>query len=263
MSALVPEFTVLDLSDLRAAKSMLENPGLAARLADLVGKPLELGFKTLPSNWNRRVLEIARKALLKGLGFAVRTLGAPKGKSRDRLHRILATCSGMAGGAAGLASIPVELPISTLIMLRSIADIAQNEGHDVSLLEIKLSCLEVFALGGRNPEDDSAEEGYWMIRAALAKSLSEAATYIGKRGLAEEGAPPIVRLLSAIASRFSAVITDEVAAKAVPVIGALTGGAVNLAFMRHFQQMARGHFIIKRLEKKYGAELVERAYQKL
>ncbi len=241
---------------------MLENPGLAARLADLLGKPIDLGFKALPSDWNRRVLDIARKALLKGLGFAVRTLGESRsGKSRDRLHRILATGSGIAGGAAGLASIPIELPISTTIMLRSIADIARSEGHDISSLEVKLSCLEVFALGGRNSRDDSADEGYWLVRAALSKSISEAAGYIGKRGLAEESAPPIVRLLSAIASRFSIVITDEVAAKAVPVIGAVAGGAVNLAFMQHFQQMARGHFIIKRLEKKYGSALVEKVYR--
>jgi hypothetical protein len=56
------------------------------------------------------------------------------------------------------------------------------------------------------------------------------------------------------------VVTEEVAAKAVPVIGALTGGTINLLFMHHFQEMARGHFIIKRLEKKYGAPLVEKMY---
>ncbi len=253
-----------DLSDLRIAKSRLENPGLAARMADLFGKPIDAGFKALPDDWNRRVLEIARKALLKGLNIAIRTLGESQTrKSKDRLHLILATGSGFAGGAAGLASLPFELPISTAIMLRSIADIARSEGHDISSIDVKLACLEVFALGGRSPGDDSAEEGYWIIRAALARSISEAASFIGKRGLAEESAPPIVRLLSAIASRFSAVITDEAAAKAVPFIGAVAGGAINLLFMQHFQQMARGHFVIKRLENKYGADLIEKAYREI
>jgi hypothetical protein len=253
-----------DISELKIAKSMLENPGLAARMADLLGKPIDAGLKALPADWNRRVMELARKALMKGLNFAIRTLGKPRPrKSRDLLHRVLATGSGLVGGAAGLASIPIELPISTAIMLRSIADIARGEGHDTSLLEVKLSCLEVFALGGRKSGDDSTEEGYWIVRAALAKSISEAANYIGKKGLAEESAPPIVRLLGAIASRFSIVLTDEIAAKAVPIIGAVAGGAVNLAFMQHFQQMARGHFVIKRLEKKYGADLVEKTYRDL
>ena len=39
--------------------------------------------------------------------------------------------SGAIGGAFGLASVAVELPISTTIMLRSIADIARSEGFDV------------------------------------------------------------------------------------------------------------------------------------
>jgi hypothetical protein len=260
--AYTPNFVESDVSDLRIVKSRLENPGLAARMADLFGKPIDAGFKALPADWNRRVLVIARKALLKGLEIAIRTLGESRtGKSKDRLHRILVTGSGFAGGAVGLASIPIELPISTAIMLRSIADIARCEGHDISSIDVKLACLEVFALGGRNPGDDLAKEGYWIVRAALARSIAEAASFIGKRGLAEESAPPIVRFLSAIASRFSAVITDEAAAKAVPFIGAVAGGAINLLFMQHFQQMARGHFVIKRLEKKYGVDLVEKAYR--
>ncbi len=256
------EFSETDLNDLRIAKSRLEHPGLAARLADLFGKPIDEGLKALPAGWNKTAVKIARKALLKGLDFAIRSLGSSKpGKSRDRLHQMLVAGSGVAGGAAGMAAIPLEIPVSTTIMLRSIADIARSEGHDISLLETKLACLEVFALGGRCSWDDSVEEGYWVVRTALARSVSQAAAFIGKRGLAEEGAPPIVRLISTIASRFSVVITDEVAAKAVPIIGAVAGGAINLAFMQHFQQMARGHFAIKRLERKYGMAFVEQAYR--
>ena len=258
------KFTEADWNDLRVAKSKLESPSLTARIADLVGMPIEAGFKLVPRNWNKKVVDITQAALLKGMEFAILTMGGVETKgSRDWLHRILVAASGAAGGAVGLASLPLELPISTTIMLRSIADIARSEGHNVSLLEVKLSCLEVLALGGRNTRDDSAEEGYWVVRISLAKSVSEAAAYLAEKGLAEEGAPPLVRLISAIASRFSAVVTEEVAAKAVPVIGALTGGTINLLFMHHFQEMARGHFIIKRLEKKYGAPLVEKMYREV
>jgi hypothetical protein len=123
--------------------------------------------------------------------------------------------------------------------------------------------LEVLALGGRTTKDNAAESGDWVVRGALAKAVSEAAAYIAEKGLAEEGAPPLVRLITAIASRFSVVVSEEVAAKAIPVIGAVAGGSINLLFMHHFQEMARGHFIVKRLEKKYGTERVEQAYEEL
>jgi hypothetical protein len=258
------EFTEADLNDLRIAKSKLEYPGLTAKIAALLGKPLETGFKLLPKNWNEKVADVAQAALLKGLEFAIRTMGEVETRgSRDWLHKLLVAGSGVAGGAVGLASLPIELPISTTIILRSIADIARSEGHNISRLEVKLSCLEVLALGGKSTRDDSAGEGYWVVRAALAKAVSEAAAYVAERGLAEEGAPPLVRLVAAIASRFSALVTEEVAAKAVPVLGAAAGGTINFLFMDHFQEMARGHFIVKRLENKYGAELVETAYNEL
>jgi hypothetical protein len=258
------EFTEADLNDLRVAKSKLESPSLTARIADLVGMPIEAGFKLLPRNWNKKVAEITQAALLKGMEFAISTMGEVETRgSRDWLHRILVAASGAAGGAVGVASLPLELPISTTIILRSIADIARSEGHNISLLEVKLSCLEVLALGGRSPKDDLAEGGYWVVRISLAKSISEAAAYIAEKGLMEEGAPPLVRLITAIASRFSVVVTEGAAAKAVPVIGAVTGGTINLLFMHHFQEMARGHFIIKRLEKKYGSHLVEKVYREV
>jgi len=264
MTIPIDEFTEADLNDLRIAKSKLEYPGLTAKIAALIGKPLETGFKLLPRNWKEKVADVAQAALLKGLEFAIRTMGEVETRgSRDWLHKILVTGSGVAGGVVGLASLPIELPISTTIILRSIADIARSEGHNISRLEVKLSCLEVLALGGKSTRDDSAGEGYWVVRAALAKAVSEAAAYIAERGLAEEGAPPLVRLVAAIASRFSAVVTEEVAAKAVPVVGAAAGGTINYLFMDHFQEMARGHFIVKRLENKYGAELVETAYKEL
>ena len=56
---------------------------------------------------------------------------------------------GSAGGAFGLAALPFELPVSTIIMLRSIADIARSEGEDLSDPDTALSCVQVFALGGR------------------------------------------------------------------------------------------------------------------
>ena len=258
------EFTDADLNDLRAAKAKLEYPSLVATIADLLGGPIEAGFKRLPKNWNKKVGEITQSALLKGLEFSIFTLGKPETREpQDWLHKLMVMGSGAAGGAVGLASMAVELPFSTCVILRSIADIARSEGHNIASLEVRLECLAVLALGGKNSKDDAAESGYWIVRGALAKSVSEAAAYIAEKGLTEEGAPPLIRLIATIASRFSIVITEEVAAKLVPVVGAFTGGAINYIFMNHFQEMARGHFVVKRLEKKYSMNLVEKTYKDL
>jgi len=258
------EFTEADLNDLKKAKAKLEHPSLATKIAAILGRPVEAGFKLLPKNWNKKVSEVTRTALLKGLEFSIYTMGKPETReSRNWLHKLLIVGSGAAGGAVGLASLAVELPFSTCVILRSIADIARSEGHNIALLEVKLECLEVLALGGKSSQDDAAESGYWMVRGVLAKSVSEAASYLAEKGLTEEGAPPLVRLIATIASRFSIVITEETAAKAIPVVGAVSGGAINYLFMNHFQEMARGHFVVRRLEKKYGMRRVEETYKEL
>lgn len=258
------EFSERDLCDLRAAKARLENPSLTARLADLLGGPIEAGLKRLPKNWNDKVSGATETALYKGLEVSVRTMGSPDTKpSHDWLHKAVVVGSGTAAGAVGLYSLIIELPFSTCVMLRSIADIARSEGHDISLIEVRLSCLEVLAFGGKGADDDSVETGYWAVRGALAKSISEAATHLTQKGLTKDGAPVLARLIGAIASRFSAVITEEAAAKAVPVIGAVSGGAINYLFMNHFQEMARGDFAVRRLEKKYGPARVEKTYRDL
>ena len=146
-------------------------------------------------------------------------------------------------------------------MLRSIADIARSEGEVIDTPEAKFACLEVFALGGPGKGDDAAESGYYAVRAALAQSVTNAATFISKKGLTREGSPAMVRLIVQIAERFSIQVSEKAAAQAVPAIGAAGGALINTLFIDHFQDMARGHFIVRRLERKYGKEIVEAAYK--
>ena len=46
-----------------------------------------------------------------------------------------------------------------------------------------------------------------------------------------------------------------------PLIGAAGGAAINLAFMSHYQEMARGHFVVRALERRYGTDLVRTHYE--
>jgi hypothetical protein len=260
----LPTLNPQELRELTYAKSLLENPGLTAKLAGFIGKPIEQGFSLLPSGWQSIVHKAAKAALLKALSLAVRTMGAKNPKrASERFHRLLVGASGGIGGAFGLASLPVELPVSTTLMLRSIADIARSEGHDIRKAEVRMACLEVFALGGKSSMDDAAESTYWAVRAALAKAVSEAAAYLAEKSVLEETAPAILRFVTAVASRFGVVVSEQTAAKAVPVVGAAGGAMINVLFMNHFQDMARGHFIVKRLERKYGTDLVRSAYESI
>lgn len=253
-----------ELEDIRYAKSLLENPGLAAKITTLLGAPIEKGFELLPENWSKRVLASSEKALQAAVHSAVLTLDTRTEKqSANRFHKLLAASSGAAGGFFGLPALAVELPVSTTIMMRSIADIARSEGLDLADVAVKLACVEVFALGGPSREDDGAETGYFAVRAVLAGAVNDAAKHLASKGLTEKGAPVLLRLLSQVAARFGVQVSEKVAAQALPVIGAAGGAIVNSVFIDHFQAMARGHFIIYRLEQKYGIALVRQAYETL
>jgi hypothetical protein len=233
-------------------------------LAALIGQPLEAGMKLLPKRFSGQVHAITHAALLRAIDIAIGSLAkSPKIRKREAMHRWLSAGSGAIGGAAGLWSLPVEIPISTTLVLRAIADIARDEGHDLSRLDVRLACLEVFALGGSGTQDNAAESSYWLIRGSLSKAFADAATHLTQRGLVAEGAPPLVRLATTLASRFSINFSAQAAAKAIPVVSAVSGAAINLLFMHHFQEMARGHFIVKRLEAKYGSEAIQSIYTDL
>ncbi len=253
-----------EINDLRAAKTILENPGLVAKVSNLVGTPIETGLKRLPESWNGAINAAARKSIEKALDVALLTMDKDGRESPSNWwHKIAAGASGAAGGAFGLPALAIELPISTAIMLRSIADIARSEGEDLRCPDAKLQCVQVLALGGKANGDDGSETGYFAARAALSKAISDAAAHLAKKGLSQKGAPAIVQLIAKIAARFSVVVSQKAAAQAVPIVGAFGGAAINTLFISHFQDMGRGHFIVRRLERLHGQEEVRRLYDEL
>lgn len=253
-----------EISELRGAKKLLENPGIAAKVSNFIGAPIEKGLKRLPESMSATVNEITRKSIEKALDIALLTMNKDvRESSSNWWHKLAVGTTGATGGLFGLPGLAIELPISTTIMLRSIADIARSEGEDLSCPVAKLQCVQVLALGGKSRSDDGTETGYLAARAALAKSISEAAAHLTKKGLSQHGAPAVVRFISQIASRFSIVVSEKAAVQAVPVVGAFGGAAINTLFINHFQDMGRGHFIVRRLERLHGQEEVRRLYDEL
>lgn len=259
-----------DLETLAAAVRRLERPGFAGRLTDLAGRPAGLIARALPGPAAAVIAKAAERALERALEVAVfslrgRWFAAGRLGGGRVVHSALASASGAVGGAFGLFALALELPVSTTIMLRAIAAIAQQEGEDLADPRTGLACLEVFALGGPSAAADSegAEAGYFAVRALLARGLAEAGTIITQRGAVGRGSATVLPILAPIAARFGAVVSEKLAAQTVAVVGAVGGAAVNLAFIEHFQDLASGHFAVRRLERIYGAEVVRGEYDRL
>jgi len=254
----------LDLKRLEEAVELLENPGWIARMTKMTGMPIDWARKKLSKGTSSIITKATEKAITKALIVAVSTMDRNyRGKPFKWSHRFAVVASGGTGGFFGLPGLAIELPLTTVIMLRSIADTARSEGENIGNIDAKLACVEVFALGGSKRIDDASETGYYAVRIALTRALTEAGEFIAEKGFVEEGAPVIVRLIARIASRFGVVVSEKAAAESVPIVGAAGGAAINLLFMNHFQSMARGHFIVRSLERHWGEEVVKKEYERI
>lgn len=191
--------------------------------------------------WEEKLREYAEEALWKAHDVA--TLGMdPTGDDEPWVwfNKVMTSATGAVGGFFGLPGIAVDIPVSTLLIMRSIADIARSHGEDIASDDGKRACLEVMAFGGPGTEDNDIEVGYWSTRTVFAHATIDIA-------------------IRTAATRFGVVLTEKVLAQIVPVAGAFAGAGLNYVFMDYYQQMARVHFTIRALERTYGAENSVRA----
>jgi EcsC protein family len=250
-------------SDLARARAILEHPGVALRITEYLGAPVESLLRRLPDGALRTIGAGTRAALERSLDLALRTLDRGPGRpTSDWLHRGVVAASGAVGGALGLAGLLLELPFSMTVMLRSIADHARAAGEDLSGVAPQLECLAVFAYGSRSARPSQAD--YLAARLSLGRLVTRASEFIAERGVGEalstRSAPALARLVGQIAERFGGTVAEKAAAQLVPVAGALGGAAINTLFMTHYQETAWAHFTIRRLERLHGPKAVEDAF---
>jgi hypothetical protein len=267
---------------LAEAADYLEHPGFLMRAADLVGRPLDAFQKVLPDRVRRVADAVAGRALRNALRAALLTLRSHRGEQaiEDSLtarrpwgHGVAVGLTGALGGAFGLPALAIELPVTTAILLRNIAAVAQDLGENLDDPEARLHCLAVFSLAGtpeRRTKLQAMESSYYASRIALSQAVQEAAVYAARvtgqqlaREVAAGTAPALVRLLSQIAARFNVVVHEKLVAQAVPILGAAGGALVNVAFQGHFHRLARYHFGIRALERQHGRERVQEEYQRI
>jgi len=253
---LVDELDDEDRSALRDALAALERPSLALRFGAIVGKPVEVFGRVFPPAMVRTAQKAAEVALTAALRLVL-SERVPRGGDRTGLwHKLFAATSGAMGGTFGMTGLVVELPISTAIMLHAITEIAREQGEDLKDPDALFACLEVFALADLSHEQPFGWSRYCAVRRSLTGSIAEASRYVSQRVVAEETAPVLARIVSAVASRFGVAVSQKFSAQAIPIIGSISGAAINAAFMEHFQSMARAHFTMRRLERTYGKDLV-------
>lgn len=239
----------LSLSDAERARLwavacvLADQRGLVPRLGAWLGGQAERIVGLLGADWRERVQSMVEDALWRAQAVAIvgldpRQAVAPAARgvgARAWLARAATTASGAATGFVGLPGVAIDVPFTTLTILRSIAEIARAEGEDIASDEGRRACLEVLALGGPKvrddgARDDEAEMGYWTARLGLA-ALNMSAVV-----------PQAARMLGA-------ALSEKILAQAVPITGAVAGAGLNYVFIRYYQQMARAHFTVRAIER--------------
>jgi hypothetical protein len=263
-----------DFEAIKNAKSSMENIGLAMRGLNSLGGTLEIGINKIPVKqrlWLQQIVNKTLVALVKG-NLKTMQKGKTFKKPSNKSYKALVTATGSASGffgsttGVGTAVFASELALSTKFIMRSILDIARSEGEDVYTIETQMACLQVFALGGSTSSDDDLDTSYYTTRLVMKTTLKGASAYISKNGLQGlsqvlvMSVNPIVKAIGLIASRFTIQVSEKFVAQSLPIIGAAGGGTINFMFINHFQKMAKAHFTLRRLERKYGEETIKNIY---
>jgi hypothetical protein len=260
MSSLSP----LEYADLQAAAIKLETQSFMMTVASKAGMPVEALVRLIPIRAQAALDVAVNKALQQCLRIAV-NIGKSNSVStgKKRMHTAATAVTGAMGGFFGLPGMAIELPVTTTIMLYSIIEIARSQGEDLSKPESALACLEVLALGPGGVRGDALQSAYYATRAALAQITRDAAAHVAGRRLTNEGAPALASFLAKVGSRFGLEVSEKAAAQLIPIAGAAGGLTVNVLFCNHFQRLAEGHFTVRRLERKYGIELIREEYERV
>lgn len=210
--------------------------GPVMRLVNGLGGRLERQLDLVPARFRGQVERATAQALEAAYGIAAR---APELGERGPMVAVVA--SGAAGGAGGIATALAELPVTVTLLLNAIRAEARAAGLDPDEPAIREECLRVFGAGTPLASDDGVNTSFLTARLSVT-------------GQAVQG------LIAAVAPRLAAALGPKLVAQAVPVLGAVSGAALNLAFLNYYREIARIRFALLRLAAQHGAEPVLQAF---
>ncbi|WP_108816406.1 EcsC family protein [Loktanella sp. Alg231-35] len=219
--------------------------GVLMTAINFVGGQVEDGLKLLPASARDQIDDLARAALRQSFDVAQKSRGGlGQNIGSDRVHKLLGTLSGALGGLGGLPTALAELPVATTVIFRAVHHVAVEHGEDPDAAETRMECLAVFGAGGPGAEDDGVDTAFIGARLSIS-------------GAAVNG------LISKVAPRFAAVLSQKLAAQAVPVLGAAAGAGTNYAFVDYYVAMAHVHFGLRKLARTHGEKAVTDHFHKV
>jgi EcsC family protein len=226
-----------------AAEIYVSSRSALTSFISALGNLVDRGMRNIPPEWQSEIL----RKLHDTLDFAQRAATfqmdeAPGRPSSDHWYTATVLITGAGGGAFGLPSVLAELPITTGVIFRSIADIGRSYGESLINPEFRATCLEVFAYGSAFDEDDDEEVAFVA---------------------AKIGAVEIAEFISKVAFRYASAIAPKIAAMSVPIVGSVLGAGVNWAYMSFYQSIARVLFTLLPIERAHDREQVRSCFSSI
>ena len=232
-NAMIVSEAQYDIAALAARYRRANGPLMA--LMNRIGGGIEAQMNALPAPLRDQIGRVTEGALMAAFGLAAQGARAPDIGPQGPMIAVMAT--GAAGGFGGLPTAIAELPVTVTVILHAIRAAATEAGFDPDDPGIRAECLQVFGAGSPLDSDDGVNAGLVSVRLAVSGST-------------------VTQVVAAVAPRLAAALGQKVIAQAVPVVGAITGAALNAAYMRYYREIARIRFALLRLGEVHGTAAV-------
>ncbi len=208
--------------------------GIGMQVVGLLGAQAEGLLDKLPEGAKSGLDAATLKAL--ELSFSIANVS--RGTFPDTgswLTRAVTVTTGAAGGFGGISTALAELPVTTTVILRAVQGIAAEHGFDPNDDDTRADCLRVFAAAGPIAADDGVDLSFLTLRATVTGATMQA-------------------LLTTIAPKLAVTLGRKLALQTVPVLGAVTGAAINYAFTSYYQDIAHVQFGLRKLAEESGED---------
>lgn len=235
--SLVPALPQAELIAL-ARRYRRANSGVM-RLLNGLGNKVEDKLTFLPAPLRDRALTLTEGALTAAYGAA--SLGGRMGHMGGRSQKALASVAGAVGGFGGMATSVAEIPVTITLILHAIQEVAVRHGFDPAEEGTRREVLRTFAAGSPMAQDDGINTAFIGARLTLT-------------------GPALHSMITNVAPKIAATLGQKLAAQAVPVLGAVVGAGLNLAYISYYRELAEVRFTLLRLAQDHGAEAVSQAF---
>ncbi|TJY59892.1 hypothetical protein E4T66_11965 [Sinimarinibacterium sp. CAU 1509] len=174
----------------------------------------------------------------------------------ERRAMLMAGAGGAALGVGGAVGMVADVPSLLTLALRTIHRSAYCYGEDWCESDDRALSIGVFALASANSMEEK-QAAFAALRgnhALLDAAWRDGVERVAEREMAKDAAQ---FSMQALAARIGTHVGTRKAKGAVPVIGAVIGGAVNAGYIHDIAQVARYVLQERWLRRRYAREALE------